>query len=463
MSIPLAAAAANAVRIAAEPASRRRPAVRPWAPSAAALAVGAGFGASLALPIGQATRTALLAPGGLATLAGDLAAMAGTYLLLVMVLLAGRIPGLEAALGQDRLVGWHRRLAPAPLVLLGAHAAFTTLGYAQASRTGFLPGGVSMVTTMAWIFAAVVSYLMLAGIAGASIRAVRRRFSYDTWWVIHLYTYLALAFSVPHQVVEGTSFTGHPAVQAAWLILWSATAGVVVVYRLALPALRSLRHRLRVVSVREEAPGVYSLVVRGHALGRLPVAGGQYLGWRFLVPGLWWHSHPFSLSSLPAGGQMRVTIKVAGDATAEIAGLRPGTWIAIEGPYGAFTDRARTRDKVALIGAGVGITPLRALLEDLRPEVDVVVVHRASSRDRLIHGAEIEHVVRARGGRVVDLPGPRAHFPLDDPAYLRQVIPDIAERDVYVCGPGGFAAGVESAARRSGVPTASIHRESFEF
>jgi predicted ferric reductase len=446
------------------PARRhRRPTVRRWAPDVAAAAGGLGFGAAIALPLANAVPSTFAAPGGLATLVGDVTAMGGTYLLLVMVLLAARIPALETAVGQDRLLRWHRRLSSAPLVLLGLHGVLTVLGFAQADRTNWFGEAGSLITSMSWIFAAVVAYAMLVGIAGLSIRATRRRFSYDTWWVIHLYTYLGLAFSIPHQIVDGNNFVGHPLVQAAWLVFWFATAGVVVVYRLGLPIARSLRHGLQVVEVREEAPGVFSLIVGGRDLDKLPVAGGQYFGWRFLTRGLWWHAHPFSLSAAPAPPFLRVTIKTAGDDTAKIAALRPGTLIAIEGPYGAFTEAARVREKVALIGAGVGITPLRALLEDLPHDVDVVAVQRASAEVELIHESELRHLVAARGGRLLELVGSRHEHPLDDPRHLRRLIPDLRQRDVYVCGPEGFAAGVVAAARRVGVRQSAIHREAFEF
>lgn len=444
------------------PAQHPRPVIRRWAPNAAALATGLGLGSATALPLTQVAAHSLTAPGGLAALAGKVAGMAGTYLLLVTVLLAARIPALETALGQDQLIRWHRRLSSVPLLLLGAHAVLATVGYAQSARVGLLLGAASLTATMSFIFAAVVAYAILVAIAGVSIRAVRRRLTYEAWWVIHLYTYLALAFSVPHQVVDGAAFVGHPFVQAAWLLLWVATAGVVVVYRIGLPVFRSLRHRLQVVQVRREGPGVYSLLVRGRKLDRLPVAGGQYFAWRFLARGLWWHAHPFSLSAVPTSQYTRVTIKTSGDTTAQLAALRPGTRIAVEGPYGAFTEAARTRPKVALIGAGVGITPLRALLDDLPAGVDVVVVQRASNEEQLIHRRELEHMVGSRRGRLLEVVGSRSTHRLEDPRYLEQVIPDLATRDVYVCGPGRFSAGVAAAARAVGVAPSAIHRESFE-
>ncbi|HEX4865069.1 MAG TPA: ferredoxin reductase family protein [Acidimicrobiales bacterium] len=440
-----------------------RPRISRRAPEAAAWAAGLGLVAAVALPLAQVNGRSLRAPGGAATLAGDLTAMAGTYLLLIMVLLAARIPGLENALGQDRLIRWHRLLSSAPLVLLGAHVVFTTLGYAQSAHQGLWAESVSLTTTMKWIFASVVAYAMFVVIAGLSIRVARRRFSYDSWWIIHLYTYLALAFSVPHQIFDGTNFAGRPVVQGAWLVLWLGTAGVVVVYRVGLPIYRSVRHQLRVVEVQKEAPGVYSIVVRGRRLDRLAVAGGQFFRWHFLTRGLWWHAHPFSLSAMPVPPYMRVTVKVSGDSTARIAWLRPGTRIAVEGPYGAFTEASRQRRKVALIGAGIGITPVRALLEDLPEGVDAVVVQRASTGDELVHNGEIRSLVKQRGGRLVELVGPRAAHRLSDPRRLHRTIPDLATRDLYICGPESFAAGVVAAAERLGLPAAAIHRESFEF
>lgn len=165
------------------PVFRRRP--RPgkkWIVDFAAVAGGAGLGAAVALPISQTSLRALNAPGGIAILAGDITAMAGTYLLLVMVLLTGRIPALERVLGQARLIRWHRRLSSAPLVLLGAHAVLTPLGYAESVRLGIWSEAGSLITSMDWILAALVAYAMLVFIAGASIRVARRRFSYDTWW-----------------------------------------------------------------------------------------------------------------------------------------------------------------------------------------------------------------------------------------------------------------------------------------
>jgi ferredoxin-NADP reductase len=428
----------------------------------AALA-GLGLGAVLAAVILGESRGALAAPGGLLTAGGRLAGFTGTYLMLIILVLVARVPWLESSAGQDQLVRWHRKVAPWAVGLIVGHVVLIVLGYAQAAHSGVLHEIWVLLTSYPDMLAAAAGFglLIMAGVS--SYRRIRRRIRYETWWVMHLYLYLALALAFAHQLVTGVSFVGHPLVRALWIIVWSATAGLVVVYRIAQPAWRSMRHQLRVVAVRPEAPGVVSVVCRGRHLDRLAVSGGQFFLWHFLVKGLWWQGHPYSLSALPQPPYIRVTIKGLGDQSKAAALLRPGTRVAIQGPYGAFTRHARVRPKgVALFAAGVGITPVRALLEDLPDGLDVVVVVRASTPADLVHHDEVAALVRQRHGRLEEIIGPRHKVRLH-PGRLRSLVPDIAHRDVYICGPQGFSTSIARGALELGAAPEQIHTETFGF
>jgi len=192
------------------------------------------------------------------------------------------------------------------------------------------------------------------------------------------------------------------------------------------------------------------------------VSGGQFFHWHFLTKGMWWQGHPYSLSALPRPPYIRVTIKGLGDQSRAAASLRPGTRVAIEGPYGTFTDHARLREGVALFAAGVGITPVRALLEDLPAGVDTVVVVRASTPADLVHRDEVAALVRQRHGRLQEIVGSRHKVRLNA-RVLRSLVPDIAYRDVYICGPGGFTAEIADAAQQLGTDAEQIHAETFGF
>jgi len=427
----------------------------------AALA-GLGFGAVLAAVVTGESLHSLAAPGGLLTAAGRLAGFAGAYLMLIMVMLVARLPWLERAAGQDQLVRWHRRASGWALGLITAHVVLITLGYAQAAQSGTLHEAWVLLRSYPDMLAALAGFslLMLAGVT--SYKIVRQRLRYETWWVVHLYLYLGLALAFAHQVVTGVSFISHPLVRALWIVIWAGTAGTVLVFRVVKPAWRSVRHQLRVAEIRDEAPGVISVICRGRRLDKLAVSGGQFFLWHFLTRDLWWQGHPYSLSAMPSRHYLRVTIKGLGDHSRAIAHLRPGTRIAIEGPYGAFTSHARSSDRVLLLGAGVGITPLRALLEDLPPGTDVVVVVRASTVHDLVHRREIATLVKQRGGRLHEIVGPRHQVALDARA-LRRNVPDIAVRDVYICGPDEFCSIVTDAAARLGMAPEQIHTEAFAF
>jgi predicted ferric reductase len=443
---------------------RHRPghAPRPRVADACAALAGIGFGATLGAVATGETRGSLAAPGGFLIAGGRLAGFSGAYLLMLMVLLIARLPWLEGAVGQDRLLRWHRRIGPWALILITAHVVLITLGYAQLSKTGALHQLWIFLSSYPDMLAAIVAFGLLIMVAITSVRIARRHLRYETWWVVHLYTYLALSLAFAHQIVTGGSFVGHPLTRAIWITVWASTAGLVLVYRFLVPLARNLRHRLRIVSVQTEAPGVYSVVCSGRRLDRLAVSGGQFFQWRFLTRGLWWQAHPYSLSALPRPPHIRLTVKALGDQSSAIAHLRVGTRVAIEGPYGTFTHHRRSMEGVALIGAGVGITPLRALLEDLPASVDVTVIVRASSTEDLVHRGEMLSLVEQRGGRLHEVIGPRDEV-LFDARALRHLVPDLAERDIYVCGPEAFSKAVVSAARRLGVPVDRIHQEAFAF
>jgi ferredoxin-NADP reductase/DMSO/TMAO reductase YedYZ heme-binding membrane subunit len=443
--------------------SRRRPARRrPVVVDVLAAAAGLGLGITIGLEAIAETAGSLSAPGGIATALGRLAGLVAAYAMVVVVLLVARMPPLERAIGQDRLIAWHRRLGPWPLYLLLAHAVLITVGYAQQAHTGLLHQFGQLLLTYPGVLASAAGSLLLFAAGITSYRLARRRMAYETWWSVHLYTYLALLVSFSHQVDTGASFVAHPVARTWWTALWIGTLAVVVAARVLLPIWRSLRHRVRVVSVTPEGPGVVSVLLRGRRLDRLPVAGGQFLQWRFLRRGLWWQAHPYSLSAAPWRDELRITVKDLGDHSAGLAALRPGIRVAIEGPYGTFTADSAEHDRLLLVGAGVGTAPILALLEELPIQTDVTVLLRGSTRADLVLRDEVADEVAHRGGRLLELVGSRDEVRLDARA-LRALVPDVRHREAYLCGPDALARQLAAELGRAGVAASRIHFESFTF
>ena len=132
----------------------------------------------------------------------------------------------------------------------------------------------------------------------------------------------------------------------------------------------------------------------------------------------------------------------------------------VEGPYGAFTRHAQVRQHAVLIAAGIGVTALRSLLEDLPRKSAPVVLLRASRPEDLVLGKEVGELVRHRRGQLHELVGSRDQAGLDERS-LRQLVPDLHRRDVYVCGPEGFVTSIVDLAARLGVPDEAIHHEAY--
>ena len=285
-----------------------------FADGCAALA-GLGLGAVVALVIASESRGTLAAPGGWLTAAGRLSGFVGGYLLLMLVLLMARIPWLERSVGQDKLVRWHRRLGPWTIWLITAHVALVVWGYSKLNATGLFHQLFQFVRSYPDMLAALVAYGLLVMVGVVSIRISRRRLKYETWWIAHLYAYLAVALAFAHQMNTGVAFLSHPLTRMLWAGAWIAAAACVLLFRVGLPVLRNLQHRLEVVEVTEEGPGVYSVVCMGRNLSRLAVSGGQFFQWRFMTKELWWHAHPFSLSALPvpptSGSPSRASVTTA--------------------------------------------------------------------------------------------------------------------------------------------------------
>jgi len=432
---------------------------RPGALTAAVAVLGAGFGATLATALTTETMAALRSPGGVAMLLGSLTGLAGTYLALVMVLIVSRVPFVEHVLGFDGLLRWHRRLAPWPISLIAAHVVLLVIAYAQAARNGVWHEIGLLVSTFPYMLEATIGFVLMMAVATVSARAVRRRVRRERWWAFHLCMYLALGLAFAHVIVLGPSFVRHPVTELLWALLWLATVGLVITYRFGLPIVRTLRHQLRVAEIWPEGPGVVSVVCRGRKLDRLVTAGGQFFEWRFLTRGMWWQAHPFTLSGRPSPSKLRITVKSLGDYSSAVARLAPGTRVAIEGPYGVFTASSRRRRKALLLAGGIGVTAIRALLEDLPPSAEPVVVLRATRKEDLVLADEVAELAALRKGKVYELIGPRSAVQLE---RLPQLVADFRKRDVYVAGPEGFVRAVVATVSRLGVPKEAVHFEGYE-
>ena len=430
----------------------------------AALLLGGGLGLTLALQLTTVRKSDFMTVYANIASLSRLLALVGTYFALVGILLVSRIPWVERGVGHDRLVTWHRKLGPWSLYAIGAHVLLVIISFAGQDSIPLYKELWEMLQTFDWMWFALAGFFLMILAGVTSYKKARAKMSYETWWLIHIYTYFAVAASFMHQVLNGQMFVGHPLNRAYWTSLYVLVAFSIIYWRFGVPLIRSMKVNLKIEKVVIEGPGVISVIMKGRNLHKLGAQGGQFFGWRFLARGHFLMSHPYSLSAAPTEHLMRITVKDLGDHSRSLAFLKPGTRVFVEGPYGAFTAGRSTRPHVVLVGGGVGITPVRALIDEFNGGVQMDLIYRASREEDLVLRDELDYLAFNSGGsiRIHYLVGSRKEHPMDADS-LTALVPQFADSDIYICGPEALVSAVRKAAEDSGVPKNRFHDESFSF
>jgi predicted ferric reductase len=451
-----------------EPVLRRPPARSVWSTPDAAYVV---FVANAAVIVGfwwfssgfEITRNAPDLFNGIGRVTGLL----GTYLVLWQLLFMARLPWLEHAFGLERMAVLHKWNGYLAISLLIGHAVFQTVGYQLGDGKDLVGQLADFIASYQGLLAAIVAMGLFVAVVVMSVTIARRGLAYETWYFIHLYAYLAVVLAFSHQLATGVDFAGNPAFVWYWCGLYVVVGGSLLLYRLVGPLATYRRHRFRVQTVEKEARGVFSIYITGRDLDQFEAEAGQFAIWRFMDHRRWWQAHPFSISAVPNGRRLRITVKNIGDFTNDIHTLKPGTPILVDGPFGKFIERPKN-SKVLLIAGGIGITPIRPLAEEMAADgFDVRVLYRAHSEGDLVFKKELDALTRQEDSVRVDylltMAGSRrqsrdAWF---SPTSLAGLVPDIFDRVVYVCGPMGMMAVVRSSLDALGIPADQIRTEVF--
>jgi predicted ferric reductase len=378
-----------------------------------------GLGAVAVLVLWWHSTPDIANTGDLLTGAGDALGLLSGYGFVVLVALMARLPPLERGIGTDRLARWHAMGGRYVITLVTGHVLLIVWGYAVTAHEKVTNETVALLTAYPDVLMATVAWFLLLGVAAFSVRAARRRLSYETWYYAHLYTYLAIALAFSHQFADGPAFDANLAARVTWSAMYVTVAALIVWYRILTPLRNTARHRFTVQRVRPEAPGIVSVFITGRDFDRLRAEPGQFFRWRFLTRELWWQSHPYSLSAMPQPDLMRITVKARGEHSGSLANLQPGT-------YGAFTPALSGR-RVLLIAGGVGITPIRAMFAALpkRMSDGISLVYRASHPRDVVFSRELDAIAADRNAALHYVIGSREGLGYDPlaPVYLQRMVP----------------------------------------
>jgi len=393
---------------------------------------------------------------------GRAAGIIGLVMLLLAAALSARVPGFDRWFGGlTRLWKTHHRLGAGSLVLLLAHPLLLALSSSQEGLGTAV--GLLFPPLNEWqVWSGWLALLLMMVFLAPSL-AFFGHPDYRRWKLLHRLAGPALILALVHAWQYGRTLPAD-ADKWLWLVLAALAVGAVAWRFVFSRRIGRLRYTVtRVIAV---ANNLVELVLAPAGRRRLEYDAGQFVYMAPFDRGLsagYGEEHPYTLSSSPDEEVLRIAIKDLGDASRAIQSIRPGSRVTIEGPYGAFfPDRAPARQ--LWIAGGIGITPFlgraRHLLGKAEP-VDVRLVYcvqdeaRARFLDELCAIAE-----RVDGFEVIP------HFfyrrgPLDE-EFLNTRVPDLGEREAFICGPPGLNKLARRLVAGAGVGRKRIHIEEFE-
>lgn len=203
--------------------------------------------------------------------------------------------------------------------------------------------------------------------------------------------------------------------------------------------------RGRVVEIRPETADAATLVIRP-GRGWREHTPGQYVRLGVDVDGVrQWRAYSVTSDRTRTDGCLTVTVKAIPDGVVSnhlVREMRPGTVVQLDQATGDFTLPQERPEKALFVTAGSGITPVMGMLRNHLDELgDVVLVHSAPRREDVVFGAELRELAAAGGLRLVE-----RHTGTDGllkPAELAELVPDLAERTTWACGPVGMLEALE--------------------
>jgi predicted ferric reductase len=360
------------------------------------------------------------------------------------------------------------------VALLLAHPLLLVLGYAALTDQSYAQQFMSFMTEWDDVGKAALAVVLMLLVALSSLAVIRNRVKYESWYLIHFLTYIAILISFGHQTNSGDVSTG--VALNYWLLVNGLAGALFLGYRWLRIFYLQHKHALVVEKVVHETPDIISVYVTGKNMASFPWEPGQFMNVRF-IPQTYetWKDrytflfpHPFSVSSIPNGSTVRFSIKTLGDFTTRMtAVVTPGTPVRTSGPLGRLTQRAAQKDKYLMIGGGIGITPLRALAESLGSQgKDVTLIYSARTKADLALFTELKALpikLVALTGDAEQADAPLIQKGMLTPELLKQLVADLCDRDVYLCGPPPMMRALSTTLAGFGVHESQIHYERFGY
>ncbi len=403
---------------------------------------------------------------GIAIAIGKLSGLLAAGTVLLQFAFMGRTPWLERSFGLDKLSRIHQQNGRMSFFFLILHPILLTFGYSQFSGISLWAQYVSFTFDYQYVLWASVGLWLFVAVVATSMIIVRSKLRYESWYFVHLFVYVAVFASFWHQITIGEDLLSSQLFYWYWIGLYTVVFSAHLIFRFGRPLYLFQKHKFQVSRIERETHNAVSLYISGKDLKSFRIYPGQFMIVRFLTKGRWWQAHPFSLSMVPNGQELRITVKEVGDFTRKVSEIPIGTQIIIDGPYGIFTEWVNVSSKVLFIAGGIGITPIRSLMEQMMTtQKDTVLLYANRTEKDIVFHSEFMRLVQKYSAKII-------HILSDDMKYIgekgqldeekiQRLVPDVTSREVFLCGPPPMMEAVKHMLVGLGVPQSRIHFEKF--
>jgi predicted ferric reductase len=407
---------------------------------------------------------------------GRLCGLILVTLTLLQLLTMSRAPWLEQAFGLDKLARIHHKIGRYFIIFLILHPLLVIISYSSFAKIGLVAQYFSLLKSED-VPNASIAFALFLGIIIYSLLRVWKNWNFEKWYYVHLVMYAAVLLAFGHQTSLGGDFLGSTFFTYYWYVAYAFVGVNLAYFRFLLPVLNFGTYKFTVSQVAQETSDVQSVYITGRNLEKLTVRAGQFFIVRFLVKPFVWEAHPFSMSKHPDGKSLRLTIKGVGDFSKSIHKLKPGTKVLMEGPYGVFTAGRSKTNKILLVAGGIGITPYRGIMEDLgKAGKNIELVYGNKTETDIALRAELEGLAEKYHIKIhhvlsnaETLPKVTTYNPQTTsfskgfvtPEAILQLVPDMQEREFFLCGPPPMLNALLKSLPPAGVNKQWIYYEKF--
>jgi predicted ferric reductase len=394
------------------------------------------------------------------------AGLLAVFFVLIQFFLMARNRWLEKIFGFPSLSRVHHTCGLLAIIFILCHPFFLTLSYARIDNLSLNSQFADFLQNYSFVFFAFLSFLLFIALTLISLYKIKNKLSYETWYGVHLLAYIAIVLAFPHQLAVGSDFISHPMLVIFWYFLYAFVFINLLLFRFIVPLINFFRYSFKVQNIKKEGESVYSVYIKGRNLNQFSIKAGQFLILRFLDKNFWWQAHPFSVSQLPGQDIFRMTIKSVGDFTNQIKDIQINTSVIIEGPYGTFTSSESKKNKILFIAGGIGITPIRVLIEEMgKMGKDMVLIYSNKTQTDVVFEKELSFLVQKFQLKLFYIFTHDQNFPDKnnrvDMEKIQKLVSDVNKREIYICGPQSMLNSLTKDMKSRGIPDRQVHFEKF--